>query len=115
MILIDTDVLIWYLKGNENARRVIENLPHFFISAVTYIELIQGMRNKQELQTLRRTIKTWNVKILHISEEISIKASFYVEQFCLSHSMQLADALIASTAEIQGLELLTGIVNTIVF
>lgn len=107
-MLVDTDVLIWYLKGNENARRSIEKLPRFVISSVTYIELVQGMRNKQELLFLRRTLKTWNVKILHISEEISIKAAFYVDQYYLSHSMQLADALIAATAEIQGLEVLTG-------
>jgi predicted nucleic acid-binding protein len=107
-MMVDTDVLIWYLKGNELARLVLEQLPRFFISSVTYIELLQGMRNKQELLFLRRALKTWHVKTLHISEEISIKAAFYVEQYCLSHSMQFADALIAATAEIHGLEVLTG-------
>ncbi len=46
-MLIDTDVLIWYLKGNENAYQTIENSSSFFISVVTYIELVQGMRNKK--------------------------------------------------------------------
>jgi len=48
-MLVDTDVLIWYLKGNENAYQVIENSSNFFISVVTYMELVQGMRNKKEL------------------------------------------------------------------
>ena len=54
-MLVDTDVLIWYLKGNENAYQVIENSSNFFISVVTYMELVQGMRNKKESATTSRT------------------------------------------------------------
>lgn len=74
MTLVDTDVLIWYLKGNDNARQEIEALPGFFISVVTYIELVQGMRNKQELVALRRALRLWNAKVLYISEDISAKS-----------------------------------------
>ncbi len=35
MILVDTDVLIWYLKGNPVARGTINNLSGFCISVVT--------------------------------------------------------------------------------
>jgi hypothetical protein len=107
-MLVDTDVLIWYLKGNNNARQEIETLPGFFISVVTYIELVQGMRNKQELIALRRALRFWDAKVLYISEDISAKAMFYVEQHYLSHSMQLADALISATAVANGLDLFTG-------
>ncbi len=108
MFLIDTDVIIWYLRGNEKAFRTIENLEVFNISVVTYMELVQGMRNKKELNSLRQAIHAWNSKILYITEEISAKAMFSVEQHFLSHSMQLADALIGSTALAHGLPLLTG-------
>ena len=107
-MIIDTDVLIWYLKGNEKAYRVVENLNHFFISVVTYMELVQGMRNKKELNNLRSALHLWNVQVLYISEEISAKAMFYVEQHFLSHSMQLADALIGATAITYGTPILTG-------
>jgi len=107
-MLIDTDVLIWYLKGNENAYQVIENSSNFFISVVTYMELVQGMRNKKELNNLRKALHIWNAKILYISEEISVKAMFYVEQHFLSHSIQLADALIGATAIVYGTSVLTG-------
>ncbi len=106
-MIIDTDVLIWYLKGNEKAYQAIENLDGFFISVVTYMELVQGMRNKHELNTLRKALHIWNAKILYISEEISAKAMFYVEQHFLSHSMQLADALIGATAINRGIPILT--------
>jgi predicted nucleic acid-binding protein len=107
-MLVDTDVLIWYLKGNNTALQEIEALAGFFISVVTYIELVQGMRNKQELVALRRALRCWNAKILYISEDVSAKAMFYVEQHYLSHSMQLADAMISATAVTNGLDLLTG-------
>ncbi|MGZ8191867.1 MAG: PIN domain-containing protein [Methylococcaceae bacterium] len=107
-MLVDTDVLIWYLKGNDNARQEINGLSEFFISVVTYMELVQGLRNKQELIALRRALRIWNTNVLYISEDISAKALFYVEQYYLSHSMQLADALISATVVANGLELLTG-------
>ena len=106
-MIIDTDVLIWYMKGNERAYEVIENSTPFFISVVTYMELVQGMRNRVELNNLRKALHGWNAQILYISEEVSSKAMFYVEQHFLSHSVQLADALIGATAIAYGFPILT--------
>jgi len=108
MLLVDTDVLIWYLRGNEKAFKTIEDLASFNISVVTYMELVQGMRNKKELNSLRQALHAWNAKTLYLTEEISAKAMFAVESHFLSHSTQLADALIGSTAVAHGLPLLTG-------
>jgi predicted nucleic acid-binding protein len=108
MILVDTDVLIWYLRGNEQAREVIENTNGFSLSVVTYMELVQGMRNKQELKSLRQALRGWGADIIYLSEEISAKAMFFVEQHFLSHSLELADALIGATAIVHGIPLLTG-------
>ena len=106
-MIIDTDVLIWYMKGNKKAFDVIENSKSFSISVVTYIELVQGMRNKSELNTLRKSLHAWKSEILYISEEISVKAMFFIEQHYLSHSIQLADALIGATAIAYGKTILT--------
>ncbi len=107
-MLIDTDVLIWYMRGNLKSYKLIENLNGFYISVVTYIELVQGMRNKRELTELRKAIRNWNCKIIHINDEISSKAMFYVERHYLSNSLQLADALVATTALVNGLTIITG-------
>ena len=106
-MIIDTDVLIWYMRGNERAFEIIDRSHALFISVVTYMELVQGMRNKTELINLRKALRGWNAQILYITEEISAKAMFYVEQHYLSHSIQLADALIGATAIAYGLPLLT--------
>jgi len=105
--LIDTDVLIWYLRGNQNAYNLIHSLDNFAISLVTHIELVQGMRNKKELKVFQNTLKNWGVKTIYLNEAISARALFYVEEYFLSHSMQLADALIGATATEYGLTLIT--------
>ena len=107
-MVVDTDVLIWYMRGNEKAYQFIENSNNFFISVITYMELVQGLRNKKELTQLRKALHVWKTQILYVSEEISAKAMFYVEQHFLSHSMQLADALIGATAIAYGLPIITG-------
>ena len=49
-MILDTDVLIWFLRGNEKATKaVIDSMP-FSVSVVTYMELLQGMRNRQETE-----------------------------------------------------------------
>lgn len=105
--LIDTDVLIWYLRGNQKAYDLLEKIGTFNISAVTYMELVQGMRDKNELRVFKKGLKELQIKTIYISDEISAKAIYYVEEFALSHSMQLADALIAASASTFGLKLLT--------
>ncbi len=106
-MLVDTDVLIWYMRGNRKARMAVEGANGFSMSVITYMELVQGMRNKLELTALRKAIRDWPAEIIYLNEEISAKAMFYVEQHYLSDSIQLADALIGATAVAIGQELLT--------
>jgi predicted nucleic acid-binding protein len=107
-VLIDTDVLIWYLRGNKKAQQLIDGLGSFSISVITYMELVQGMRNKRELNEFRRALSDWNTQLIYINEEISSKAMFLVERYFLSDAIQLADALIASTVLTSGLPICTG-------
>ncbi len=96
-MIIDTDVIIWNLRGNLNAKKIInKNIP-FSISVVTYMELVQGMRNKQELSIFIKQLTAWGVNIIQINDDISTRAMIYVEEYALSHSMELADSLIAAT------------------
>jgi len=106
-MLVDTDVIIWYMRGNTRAAHALDRLEEFSISAVTYMELVQGMRNKRELQALRTTLAQWRCPILPIDSAISNQAMFYVEQHFHKSSLRLADALIGATAIIHGIPLLT--------
>ena len=97
-MIIDTDVLIWYLRGNRNAQKAVNAYVPFKISVINYMELLRGLRDKNEYSILQKYLKSRQIEILQISESISSRAMFYVEDYCLSHSMELGDAIIAATA-----------------
>ena len=107
-VLIDTDVLIWLARGNANASRTIESLSDWAISSVSYMEMLQGCRNKTEQKALQKAFKSTPDTILGLTPGINERAVELVEQHALSHSLHMADALIAATALEHGLPLLTG-------
>lgn len=106
-MLIDTDVLIWMTRGHAGAAARLQTLLPWRISAVTYIELAQGCRNKQELAQIKKGLALSQTEILPISTAISERAMQLIDAYALSHSMQLGDALIAATALEHGLTVLT--------
>ena len=108
MVLVDSDVLIWYMRGNSRAKKTIDGLGPFIISSVNYMEIVQGIRNKEEMKALRKFLAEKSIKITHITVEISQRALYYMEQFSLSHHLRMADAFIAATAFLNALTLLTG-------
>jgi len=107
-LIVDTDVLIWYSRGHKKAIDGLHSLDRFSISVVTYIEIIQGARNKKELNAFKKALGILNVQVIQIDELISTKAMFYIEQYSLSHSIELADALIGASAVLKQVPLLTG-------
>jgi len=97
-LIIDTDVLIWYLRGNKEAQKTINASIPFKISVITYLELIQGVQDKRELRILQKYLKAWSTEIIQINENISSRAMFFTEDYYLNNSMETGDALIAATA-----------------
>ena len=107
-VLVDTDVLIWFLRGRESAREALEACDAVELSAVTYMELVQGVRSKEELRLLRLTMQRNRWRILPLTESIGQRATVYLENHALSDGLRLADALIAASAVESGAVLLTG-------
>ena len=107
-MLVDTDILIWHLRGNRRARQLINALPSKAISAITYMEVVQGLHNKDEARRWKSFLANFNFRVLPIEERVSAKAMFWMDEFSLSHGLEIPDALIAATAEISGLILATG-------
>jgi len=97
-MLFDTDVIIWALRGRLVATDRIDREIRLEISAVSYMELVKGARNKQELKEIRRYLVDLGFKILPITENISHRAMIYMEEYALTSGMDIADALIAATA-----------------
>lgn len=79
----------------------------FSVSAVSYMEVVQGVHDGSELRALRRSFRFWGAEIPPFNEAISARAMFFVEEFSFSHDMSMADALIAASALYLGEPLLT--------
>ncbi len=106
-MLVDTDVLVWYMRGHEGARRLLDQSAGFSISAMTYMEVVQGMRNKAELRALKTAMGTWATRLLTIDDRVSTQAMILVERHFHSHGIRAGDAIIGATALVHGLELHT--------
>ena len=46
-MIFDTDVIIWYEKGNPKAAELINQTQEHYISVLTYMELLQCAFNKE--------------------------------------------------------------------
>ena len=99
-VVFDTDILIWYFRGNQKAGSFLDNVPHSkrTISSLTMMELIQGCRHKQEIQLLKNFIRENIAKILYPNEFCCLRAVRLIEQHSLSHGLRVVDSLIASSA-----------------
>ncbi len=107
-MLVDTDVLIWISRGNEKAIEILDSIDSILISDITYMELIQGALNKREANNIDKTLEYMDIKRLPINQNISNLAVTLVRKYFHSHSMKLADALIAATALDNSIDIMTG-------
>jgi predicted nucleic acid-binding protein len=97
-MLIDSDVLVWLTRGHVGAAERLSALSAWRISAVTYIELAQGCRDKAELARLKKGLAARSTEIVPITPAISQRAAELIDGLALSHGLRLADALIGATA-----------------
>ena len=83
-MLFDTDVLIWALRGSEKAAREIDEDTSRFISAVNYMELMQGARDKREQSLIKQFLNGLGFVVLPITEAVSHRATIFIEEYALN-------------------------------
>lgn len=107
-MIFDTDVLIWYLRGDARAVKVIDECSARVASVVSWMELIQGARARAEIRTIRRSLRNLDFRLIPIDEPVSHLAATLMEEHAPSLGLEVADALIAATARASALPLVTG-------
>ena len=107
-MIFDSDVLIWALRGNRPAGQLIVDAGVRDHSVVTYLELLDGARDRTQLRKIKNFLKVNGFRMLPLTENIGNRAAAYMEEYGLRVSLGPADALIAATAVENGLPLATG-------
>ena len=107
-MLYDTDVLVWAMRGSKKAADVINRDEERIISAISYMELMQGSRNNRELLMNKSLLKKSGFTILPVNEAISHRAMVFIEEYALKSGLHLTDALIFATACEHSLTLCSG-------
>ena len=106
-MIYDTDILIWVQRGNENAAKLIEKDENRHLSIQGYMELLQGAKNKTQHKYVKDFISDFEFYILPFTENIGHRALVYVEEYSLSSNMRAGDAIIAATALVNELIIIT--------
>jgi predicted nucleic acid-binding protein len=105
-LLLDTDVLVEYLRGRPRAIKYLESLTSdLYISVVSVAELFAGVKGDEEERSLEQFLLAFAV--LPVTEKVARLGGLYRRDFGPSHGTDLADALIAATVEENGTNLVT--------
>ena len=97
-MIYDTDILIWIQRGNKKAATLIEKDDNKYLSIQSYMELLQGAKNKTQHKYIKSFISEFEFLILPLTENIGHRALIYVEEYALSSNIRAGDAIIAATA-----------------
>ena len=96
--LIDTAILIDYLRGSDVARTWLDQFSpgELIVSVVTAAELLAGCRDRKEQNLIEKELNFY--PIVWISCDASQTAWEWYRQYHLSHGVGFLDCLIGASA-----------------
>ena len=105
-MLVDTDVLIDFLRGYNKAISFIEKYSsQIILSPIVIAELYAGVKGDNELEVLDNFVS--HFRIVPFTGNIAKLGGLYKRDYSASHGVGLADAILAATAENEKAELKT--------
>lgn len=107
--LFDSDVLINYFRKNREAYKLMKLVEadriNAYFSVISETELLSGVRNKNERKVIGSFLNL--MERLNVDKTIAVLAGEYRNKYFKSHSLETPDALIAATAILNDLTLIT--------
>lgn len=99
--LFDSNILIDYLNGVEAARGVIEREPERLISAVTWMEVLAGVRSDEEQDVVEMFLRGF--KVVDLTRRVAREAVTLRR----THKIKLLDAIVWASARAESAILVT--------
>lgn len=107
-VLVDSDVIIEHLRGNPDVLKLLEELLDrgtlVCYSPISRAEIEQGLKPGEEAITQELFDQ---FSCIDITDAIGKRAGTYLRNHRKSHDVELADALIAASATVAKMPLLT--------
>ena len=104
--LLDTNILVEYLRGRYKAAQYLENLKgYLFISSISVAELFVGLKTEEEQSRLEQFLISFQV--IPVDEKIAKVGGLIRRDYAPRYGTSLADSLIAATAQIYNATLVT--------
>ena len=105
-ILLDTDVLVDFLRGHSKALAFVNaKSDRIILSTIVVAELYAGVKGEAEQVVLEDFISLF--RVIRVDAEIAKTGGLYKRDYAKSHGVGLADAILAATAEAENAELKT--------
>src|SRR5210317_374165 len=105
-ILLDTDVLVDFLRGQNKAVAFVNtHSARIILSSIVVAELYAGVKGDAEQAALEDFVSLF--RVVPVSAEIAKAGGLYKRDYGKSHGVGLADAILAATAEAENAELKT--------
>ena len=108
-MLVDTDVLIDFLRGHEQAVSFVNlESDRIILSAIVVAELyaeVRGGEGDAEQTALDRFLSLF--RVVQVTATIARLGGLYKRDYGKSHGISLADAVVAATATLENAELKT--------
>ena len=105
-ILVDTDVMIDFLRGHPKAVAFMRaEMSRIIFPSIMVAELYAGVRGADEQAALDAFISLF--RVVPLSATIARMSGLHKRNYAKSHGIGLADAIIAATAEAENAELCT--------
>ena len=105
-ILLDTDVLVDFLRGYSKALAFVNaQSDRIILSSIVVAELFSGVKGDAEQVVLEDFISLF--RVIPVDAEIATTGGLYKRDYARSHGVGLADAILAATAESENAELKT--------
>jgi len=105
-VLIDTDVLVDFLRGVGEAVALVQtHQDRIILSAIVVAEVYAGVKGGEELATLDAFVSLF--RVVPVTQPVARLGGIYKRDYHKSHAVGLADAILAATTELEGAELKT--------